>query len=492
MAITWQNINAPDISQSLRPLLAAQQSVDSALSTLGGLFKGAESTANFNAGVVRNNNTEEALNSIYAYLKPEDIKAAIASGGLQEVLQNRFGGNINKAAVRTALDTRPAVLMEQDAASDAYDMRERVAAEKPLADSLFAGAYTDLTGTKAKVLSSDLVDKRGLMQHIHGLEKEQAEEQRRKLEADSRMATDKLTRARVKRELAELDRQDKLRNAENTLYSYVEEYQSNRAKTGRTVAALLGMPEGSVFDPSMATPELATKYTELLSKPEGKGITFEDPQAFSQKLADKLKKVIPDVTARRYAMGLLPQMVDARITSPLGITSRTDRKALAEAEAQVNLYQVEGRFPESIKNFNTAAAIEAAKQGVAANVKATATNSWMYKTDAEEELYGDGVSSTNEGIIPLIEKGIKLKVDGKEVTVPFPVEIVRDATAAGVGGDEQASYGKLKKYKQLVENGVDGDKSQDVKDLLELYNRYRTYRNVEGAKAANNIRAATK
>lgn len=492
MAITWQNINAPDIGQALRPLAAAQQSVDSALSTLGGLFKGAESTANFNAGVVRDNNTEEALNSIYAYLKPEDIKAAIASGGLQEVIQNRFGGNINKATVRNALDTRPAILMERDTASDAYDMRERVATEKPLADALFAEAYKDLPGTKAKVLSSDLVDKRGLMQHIYELETNQAEEQRRQLEADSRIATDTLTRAKVKRELAELDKQAKLRSAENTLYTYIEDFQTNRAKTGKTVAALLGMPEGSVFDPSTATPETAVKYKELLSKPEGKGLTFEDPEAFTQTLADKLKKAIPDVTARRYAMGLLPQMVDARLTSPLGITSRTDRKAIAEAETQVALYQVEGRFPESIKNFNTAAAIEAAKKGVEANVKATATNDLWYQTDAEEELYGDGISSINEGIIPLIEKGIKLKVDGKEVTVPFPIEIVRDATAAGVGGDEQASYGKLTKYKQLVENGVDGDKSQEVKDLVELYKRYRTYRNVEGAKAANNIRAATK
>lgn len=382
--------------------------------------------------------------------------------------------------------------MEQDAASDAYDMRERVATEKPLADSLFAEAYKDLPGTKAKVLSSDLVDKRGLMQHIHQLEKEQTEERRRKLEVDSRIATDALTRARVKRELAELDKQDKLRSAENTLYTYVEEFQSNRAKTGRTVAALIGMPEGSVYDPSMATPEMAVKYKGLLNKPEGKGLTFEDPMAFTQKVADNLKKSIPDVTSRRHAMGLLPQMVDARITSPLGITSRTDRKALAEAEAQVNLYQVEGRFPESIKNFNTAAAIKAAKEGVEANVKATATNSWMYKTDAEEELFGDGISSINAGIIPLIEKGITLKVDGEKVTVPFPIEIVRDATAAGVGGDEQASYGKLNQYKQMIENGVDGDKSQEVKDLIELYKRYGTYRNVEGAKAANNLRAATK
>lgn len=500
MAITWQNINAPDIGQALRPLVAAQQSVDSALSTLGGLFKGAESTANFNAGVVRGNNTEEALNSIYAYLKPEDLKAAIASGGLQEVLQNRFGGNINKATVRNALDTRPAVLMEQDAASDAYDMRERVATEKPLANSLFAEAYKDLPGTKAKVLSSNLVDKRGLMQHIHDLEKEQAEAKRRELELNSRLATDRLTRARTKKELAEFDKQAELIAADDAAAIEVQKYHQDEMdfydRIGRSM--LLGKP----YNPLTATKEQREYFKQItedtVDPVSGKVIrkalyTPPDPDAYAAQALRSLKSAL---TPRQYA-AVQPGLA-ARFTSSVPLSGQSSaliNKKTGQLQAQVENYRRSGAYGDSVDVYGTPAIMDAARNMISQVITENQAGDpiAMWGLDPEE------VAGTD--IFKLLQEGLTVKVfddktkKKKSVRYDFPIQEVKIAIDKMRDGDEQAAEKYLRELQISFREGNAKDKDMrdaKIRALQELHEFQQGNRTLLESMGVQNLREATK
>jgi hypothetical protein len=507
MAITWQNINAPDSSQALRPLAAAQQSVDSALSTLGSLLKGAESTANFNAGVVRGNNTEEALNSIYAYLKPEDLKAAIASGGLQEVLQNRFGGNINKAAVRTALDTRPAVLMEQDAASDAYDTRERIATEKPLYDSILAEAYKD--PNKGLELARDFqgFQKPELLGKVYALQRD-ARDAEYTANEDARSATRlKLEQARDGREAARhrkdldlLDKQAELIAADDAAAIEVQKYHQDEmdfyTRIGRSM--LLGKP----YNPLTATEkqrEYFKQITEDTVDPvSGKVIrkalyTPPDPDAYAAQALRSLKSTL---TPRQYA-AVQPGLA-ARFTSSVPLSGQSSaliNKKTGQLQAQIENYRRSGAYGDSVDVYGTPAIMDAARnmisQVITENKAGNPTAMW--ELDAEE------VAGTD--IFKLLQEGLTVKVfddktkKEKAVRYDFPIQEVKIAIDRLRDGDEQAAEDYLRELQTSFREGNAKDKDTldaKISALKELHEFQQGNRTLLESMGVQNLREATK
>lgn len=511
MAITWQNINAPDSSQSLRPLAAAQQSVDSALSTLGSLLKGAESTANFNAGVVRGNNTEEALNSIYAYLKPEDLKAAIASGGLHEVLQNRFGDNINKAAVRTALDTRPTVLMEQDVAQDNYQENQRVRAEKPLYDSILAEAYKDPSKGLELARNFQGFQKPELLGKVYALQRDardaeyKANEDARAAARDKRdQARDGREAKRFDKEIGILDKQAELIAAEDAADIEVQKYHQDEMNFYDRIGRNMGL--GKPYNPLTATEKQREDFKQItedvVDTKTGKVIrkalyTPPDPDAYA---AQSLRALKSSLTPRQYA-AVQPGLA-ARFTSSVPLSGQSSaliNKKTGQLQAQVENYRRSGQYGDSVDVYGTPAIMDSARimlSKVLTEDAAKDGDLWganAYRLDPEE------VADTD--IFKLLQEGLTVKVfdekTKKEKTVryDFPLQEVKIAIDSLRGGHEQAAEKYLRGLQTSFREGSAADKATldaKIRALEELHEYQQNNRVLLESMGVQNLKEATK
>jgi len=110
--ITWQNVNGPSLSDAAAPMAAAQRSFDTAFSRLGDELVRRQTTQDANYAQGKVNNTEAFLSQISQYRTPEELQAAQESG-VFDALRQRFGAQVDQAAVRQAQDLRPAVLQER-------------------------------------------------------------------------------------------------------------------------------------------------------------------------------------------------------------------------------------------------------------------------------------------------------------------------------------------------------------------------------------------
>lgn len=512
MAITWQNINAPDSSQSLRPLVAAQQSVDSALSTLGSLLKGAESTANFNAGVVRGNNTEEALNSIYAYLKPEDLNAAIASGGLQQVIQNRFGDNIDKAAVRKMLDTRPTVLMEQDVAQDNYQENQRVRAEKPLYDSILAEAYKDPNKGLELARNFQGFQKPELLGKVYALQREAraaeyaANEEARAAARDRRdQARNDREATRARKDLDLLDKQEELLAAEDAVAIEVQKYHEDEMHFYDLIGSRMGL--GKPYNPLTATQEQREEFKRLtegtIDANTGRVVdkvtyTLPDPDAYA---AESLRVLKRTLTPRQYA-AVQPGLA-ARFTSSVPLSGQSSaliNKKTGQLQAQVENYRRSGAYGDSVDVYGTPSIMDAARTMLSQVLTEDAAKKdgdlWganPYRLDPQE------VAGTD--IFKLLQEGLTVKVfddkTKKEKTVryDFPIQEVKIAIDKLRDGDEQAAQDYLRELQKSFTAGNAADKDTldaKIKALQELHEYQQNNRTLLESMGVQNLKEATK
>lgn len=507
MAITWQNINAPDSSQSLRPLAAAQQSVDSALSTLSSLLKGAESTANFNAGVVRGNNTEEALNSIYAYLKPEDLNAAIASGGLQQVIQNRFGDNIDKAAVRKMLDTRPTVLMEQDVAQDNYQENQRVRAEKPVYDSILAEAYKDPNKGLELARNFQGFQKPELLGKVYALQRD-AREAEYKANEDARAAArDKRDQARDGREAKRfdkeidlLDKQAELIAADDAADIEVQKYHQDEMNFYDRIGRNMGL--GKPYNPLTATEKQREYFKQItedvVDAKTGKVIrkalyTPPDPDAYA---AQSLRALKSSLTPRQYA-AVQPGLA-ARFTSSVPLSGQSSaliNKKTGQLQAQVENYRRSGAYGDSVDVYGTPSIMDAARNMISQVITENSASKpiAMWGLDPQE------IAGTD--IFKLLQEGLTVKVfddkTKKEKTVryDFPLQEVKIAIDSMRDGDEQAAEKYLRKLQASFKEGDAADKDTldaKIRALQELHEYQQNNRTLLESMGVQSLKEATK
>lgn len=102
--ITWRNIEGPDPVRALAPFAVAASTINDGLSGLRKTFD------EYQTGV-KNRNTEAFLNALSQYHTPEELEAAIQSGGLNSLYQS-FNGMINPDA-REAADKRLGLLLDR-------------------------------------------------------------------------------------------------------------------------------------------------------------------------------------------------------------------------------------------------------------------------------------------------------------------------------------------------------------------------------------------
>ena len=108
--ITWRNVNGPSLAEASRPLAFANANLTQGFDVLRNVVGQVENTDKANWDTQKGLNTQELMNRLYAAQTPEDMAAARANivAGL-----NQFGGQVDQAAIRGAMDTRPAVLQDR-------------------------------------------------------------------------------------------------------------------------------------------------------------------------------------------------------------------------------------------------------------------------------------------------------------------------------------------------------------------------------------------
>lgn len=135
--ITWQNVNGPSLSDAAAPMAAAQRSFDTAFSRLGDELVRRQTTQDANYAQGKVNNTEAFLSQISQYRTPEELQAAQESG-VFDALRQRFGAQVDQAAVRQAQDLRPGVLQERVLRENQFNDAQLDRAQASTRDAIMA------------------------------------------------------------------------------------------------------------------------------------------------------------------------------------------------------------------------------------------------------------------------------------------------------------------------------------------------------------------
>lgn len=117
--ITWRTVNGPSLAEASRPMEYAQRSFDNAFTGLSGVLKQTEATDAANWNQVKENNTQDFLNKLYSAQGAEGFKALQDSGELDRMLAAN-GAQIDRAAARSAMDSRLSTLQNRDTQAITY------------------------------------------------------------------------------------------------------------------------------------------------------------------------------------------------------------------------------------------------------------------------------------------------------------------------------------------------------------------------------------
>lgn len=141
-AITWRNVNGPDLASALRGFYGATDTINSGFSGLQKAFSTYQGDQRQLFTDTKEANTQSFLNQLAQYRTPEELAAAQASGELDK-LQASFGNAIDQAQVRGATENRINVLRDQVLKGQQYDQQQLATKWNPVADQLTALAASD-------------------------------------------------------------------------------------------------------------------------------------------------------------------------------------------------------------------------------------------------------------------------------------------------------------------------------------------------------------
>lgn len=283
--ITWQNINAPSFGEANRLMGVAQGSFDNAFTGLGGVLKQAEATDAVNWNQAKENNTQNFLNKLYSAQGAEGFKALQDSGELDRMLAAN-GAQIDRAAARSAMDSRLGTLQQRDLTGMQYQKAVEENAQDPVVRQIQMLSLKDPAA--AQLLLDQNPNLRRGFEVAQGIDTRQqvvkdrvwneqkqqwetAEEAQRAalrpLEIDAKKASIDSSRAstaasrastavsglnleKLRREAAD---SDEVRKLDNTLAVAQQQYQQTRTDTARNmgiVAKDLGLPVTAAGTPN--------------------------------------------------------------------------------------------------------------------------------------------------------------------------------------------------------------------------------------------------
>jgi|GEM_PF-4660946 len=160
MAITWRNIDAPHVGGAASLFHQAGQSLNNGFQGLQDVLKQyqGQEKANWDAG--KEQNTQAFLDRLSQAKTPEEMAALQASGELDR-LKAGFGAQVDRTAVRNALDTRGDFLRQQATNKMVYDNQAQDNADAPIRDRFLAEArQIDVSDPKQVESKLNLLEQR--------------------------------------------------------------------------------------------------------------------------------------------------------------------------------------------------------------------------------------------------------------------------------------------------------------------------------------------
>lgn len=498
--ITWQNINAPSAAPASEVLARANQSIAAALTGFGNIFQQAENTQLANQNAMKSFNTEDALNTLYQFVKPEDLQNAQRTGALTDLF-SKYGGNYDKTVIRNALDTRPTTLMDREMTADNYVENQRVRAEKPAYDAILGRAYKDPKAALKEAESSSLFQKPQLLRDIYGIQKDQIAEQRAAAEAARSAARSQREAAIHNRQMKVLDREDALLSGNIALSQLVSEYQASEAAGYEEYSKRYFLDKP--YNPLLATRE-ERKFFNAANKD---GRYIKDPEVAVAEATKKLRAQLPPEVFAQIQPTIASRFVSG--IKPSGVAQANFEANSRENEAELEAYKRTGFYKDDLGITGPAALKALAIAGINAAAAETAKNTGTGQLDVEEVLTPSwvdkkrwlGGSPQGASLMDLIDAGMNIYDPDSKKTVrfDFPAQEVRHAVSLLKGGDEQAAAQYLEELKDGMEKGVvDGSyeaftaRFEGLKELNKYNELYEKQRRISIKSGEAGLKAAGK
>tara|TARA_B100001559_G_scaffold310640_1_gene306209 strand:- start:4009 stop:5358 length:1350 start_codon:yes stop_codon:yes gene_type:complete len=160
MAITWRNVDAPNAGGAVSLFNQAGRSLNSGFDGLKDVLAQyqTQEKANWDSG--KEQNTQAFLDRLSQVRTPEEMAALQASGQLDQD-RAQYGAQIDRSAVRNALDTRGDFLRQQATNQMAYNNQAQDNSDAPILNGLLAEArQIDIGDPKQVEAQLNLLEKK--------------------------------------------------------------------------------------------------------------------------------------------------------------------------------------------------------------------------------------------------------------------------------------------------------------------------------------------
>lgn len=117
--ITWRNVDAPDLRGSAALMGVAQQGINRGFDQFQNVLQRQQQVDEANWNQVKENNTNELRNQLFAARTPEEAQAIQAQ--IMERM-NTLGAQVDQNSIRTAMDGRIPLLQQRAKAEIDYNL----------------------------------------------------------------------------------------------------------------------------------------------------------------------------------------------------------------------------------------------------------------------------------------------------------------------------------------------------------------------------------
>lgn len=154
--ITWRNVDAPDLRGSAALMGVAQQGINKGFDQFQNVLQQQQKVDEANWNQVKENNTNELRNQLFAARTPEEAQAVQAQ--IMERM-NSLGAQVDQNAIRTALDGRVPLLQQRAKAEIDYNNAMTDAKDEPILKRIYSLALQDPIAAAAEMHDSGLSDR---------------------------------------------------------------------------------------------------------------------------------------------------------------------------------------------------------------------------------------------------------------------------------------------------------------------------------------------
>ena len=149
--LTWEAMNPIDTSRYLDAIQKAQAQSVAGVEQIGNAYKGYQDN-------LKKQNTNDMLTALNQAQNPEQLAAAQANIA---AMQQRWGSGYDMDAVRTAMDERPAVLMQRQSAEMDFKDKQANRAARPEASAIRMAQLKSLGATDDQLARIEAMDASG-------------------------------------------------------------------------------------------------------------------------------------------------------------------------------------------------------------------------------------------------------------------------------------------------------------------------------------------